>query len=303
LGLLEVMLSVIKRSASTIHRAAAANRRLAGGYLRLYRLLKHLPDGRWKNYVMNSLQSVDWPIVDLPPARVESGQTAFSLVPHLKEGDFAAHLYRRLEYESEVTGWLSGRRYELVIELGANVGVHTVLYAKLWPEARIYSFEPSRKAYRRLVENLTLNDCKNVTPFNCAISSESGLVDFYEPLDHLTNGSLKRSVAEYFAETVETIKAVALNACDLKQLFSRGGRALIKIDVEGMEPTVIRALAPILTTEGPDVVIEVLDMTAEELNGIDFLRAYRRFQITPGGLVERPQFVPTEHRDYALIPR
>ncbi len=297
------MLSLVKRTAHTVHRVAAADRRMAGPYLRLFRMAKYLPDGRWKNYVMNSLQSVDWPMVDLPPGRVQSGQKEFFLVPHFKEEDFAAHLYQRLEYESEVTGWLSGRQYDLVIELGANVGVHTILYSKLWPEARIYSFEPSRTAYRRLLENLNLNGCKNVTVFNCAISSESGLVDFYEPVDHLTNGSLKRSVAEYFAERVETNKAVALNGCELKQLFSPGKRALIKIDVEGMEPAVIRALAPILTTEGPDVIIEVLDMTAGELNGIEFLRAYRRFQIMPGGLVEQQEFIPTEHRDYVLIPR
>jgi hypothetical protein len=66
---------------------------------------------------------------------------------------------------------------------------------------------------------------------------------------------------------------------------------------------VLRALEPLLISQWPDLVIEVLEVTAAALNRLDFLNAYRLLQLTPTGAVERTEFVPTEHRDYALIAR
>jgi len=48
-----------------------------------------------------------------------------SIVPHLGEFDFAAHICRRMKYEREVVSWLSDRQYDFVIEIGANVGIYT----------------------------------------------------------------------------------------------------------------------------------------------------------------------------------
>jgi FkbM family methyltransferase len=298
------MRQTLKKIASSMHRVAATHGRLASPYLRLFRLAKYLPDARWKNFVMNSLQSVRWPVAELPPARIKvDANIAFRIVPHLDDWDFAAHLYQDIGYESEIVSWITNRQYELVIEIGANFGIYTILFSKIWPGARIYSFEPSRTAYRRLLQNLECNDCKNVCAVNSAVSSESGLVDFYEPQGHLANGSLDRNFAARFANYVAATKVVAINGCELKKLFHGGQRALIKIDVEGMEPAVLRMLQPILASERPDIVIEVLETVAGELNALEFLCTYRFLHLTPDGPAERQEFIAGEHRDYALIPR
>jgi FkbM family methyltransferase len=286
-----------------MHWLAARHEGVAKRYLGLFRALKYLPDGKWKNLVLNSLRSVEWPVEELPASRVEiEGKASFIIVPHPREFDFAAHLYRRMPYEEEVTKWVSSRAYDVVIEIGANVGLYTLLFSKIWPAARIFSFEPSRTAYRRLLWNLERNGCQNVFPFNCAVSSISGLAEFHEPVGHLTNGSLDHDFAAHFA-AVHTTKAVTLGACELKKLIGRGERALIKIDVEGMEPAIVRALGPILAAERPEVIVEVLEHVAQELNQIESLKTYRRFHLTPTGPVERGEFIATPYRDYALIPR
>ena len=153
------------------------------------------------------------------------------------------------------------------------------------------------------MRNLERNGCRNVFPFNCAVSSISGLAEFHEPVGHLTNGSLDHGFAANFADTVQTTKAVTLGARELKKLIGRGERALIKIDAEGMEPAIVRALEPILAAERPEIIIEVLEHVAQELNQIESLKTYRRFHLTPTGPVERGEFIATPHRDYALIPR
>ena len=46
-----------------------------------------------------------------------------------------------------------------VIDVGANIGLHSVFYSKMvGEEGEIYAFEPSNLNYYFLVTNLTLND-------------------------------------------------------------------------------------------------------------------------------------------------
>jgi hypothetical protein len=119
----------LKQLALSVHKIAAIYPGLASRYLQLFRIAKYLPDGAWKNYLLNSLQSIEWPIVSLSPARVSlSPSVVVSMIPHSREFDFSAHLYRRMKYEPEVVSWLSGRVYDIVLEIRANVGIYSLLF-------------------------------------------------------------------------------------------------------------------------------------------------------------------------------
>ena len=297
------MRRAVKWLALRIHELAAKDSRIASLYLGLFRLLKYLPDGRWKQQVLNSLGSIRWPVIGLRPARVQIGASiTISLVPHPEEFDFAAHIFRRLRYEQEVMSWLQGRKYEIVIEIGANVGIYTLFFSRQWPGARVYSFEPSGKAYLRLMENLTLNDCGNVRAFNCAVAAQTGLLDFYEPEGHLTNGSLDQSFARIFAGSVRSTKVPGISGTQIAQLLPKGKRVLFKIDVEGSEPTVLGSLEQIIRSERPDILIEVLEPTVDALNRIRWLSGYRYYQLEADGPHERDIFTAGKSRDYALVP-
>jgi FkbM family methyltransferase len=296
----------LKRLASTTHRVAARDARLASCYLRLFRSLKLLPDGRWKQFVLNSLQSILWPDVTLPPSTVNlTPGIQAAITPHVGEFDFAAHLCRRLDYEAQIASWLAGRSYDTIVELGANVGFYTVLFSKLFPDVNVYSFEPSRIAYRRLLDNLAINRCANVFPFNCAVASEAGFLDFHEPAGHLTNGSLHAAFARRFAQDVRITKAASMSGVEIQRLCQASQRLLLKIDVEGAEPIIVRTLRSLIVSIQPDLIIEVLPDTVNELNEMDCLRSYRRFHLTHDGPVEKDAFTSDYGcgRDYALVAR
>jgi FkbM family methyltransferase len=296
----------LKSLASATHRVVSRDSRLASCYLGLFRSLKLLPDGRWKQFVLNSLQSIQWPDLALPPSKVDlTPEVKAAITPHLGEFDFAAHLCRRLDYERETASWLVERRYDTIVEIGANVGYYTLLFSKLLPDAKVYSFEPSRTAYRRLLENLALNDCRNVLPFNCAVASRPGFVTFYEPQGHLTNGSLDASFARIFAEVVQATKVASMSGRQIQELCQDSERLLLKIDVEGAEPAVVRTLESVIVSKVPEMLIEVLPHVVDDLNQIDCLRSYRLFHLTTQGPVERETFVSKIDcgRDYALVPR
>ncbi len=289
--------------ASAIQRIPASSVWLASLYLRMFRVLKYLPDGRWKRALERAVEDVQWPEVSLPSTRTELAPGfAARLVPHVGEFDFSAHLYRRMPYEREVCSWLADRSYDVVIEIGANVGFYSVLFSLMLPEARIYSFEPAQTPFRRLLENLALNKCKNVVPFKCAIARAAGFLEFYEPQGHLTNGSLDRGFAETFGAVTET-KVASLSGNELGALAEHGKRMLIKIDAEGLEPQILCSLEPLIIAERPDMIIEVIHDVPQQLNQIEFLRAYRIFQLLPEGAKEVDCFTLTKSRDYALVPR
>jgi FkbM family methyltransferase len=225
------------------------------------------------------------------------------LVPHFQEYDFQALIYRCLPYEPEVFRWLDTRDYRTVIEIGANVGVFSIFLARRFPQARVYAFEPSRKAFSRLLINAENNRCPNLVPFNAAVFSQSGFLTFHEPDGHLANGSLDRDFASLFSGKVKPVPVVAMSAVELESLVGEGP-VLIKIDVEGVEPELLRTIQPLIARHRPDLLIEVLPYTEASLNELEFVRdgSYRLFRVEPQGLAPGQRFEAAKWRDWVALP-
>jgi FkbM family methyltransferase len=268
-------------------------------------LVKPLPDGTWKKRLLNGLKWCDWSGVELPASRVSLCEgISVRLIPHPGEGDLAAILFRTLPYEVGVFRWLAGREYDTVIEIGANVGIFTLFFSACYPAARVYSFEPSPLAYRRLLGNLAANGSNRVALFNCAVSDETGFADFFEPSGHLQNGSLNLSFANLFSSSVATRKVLAIDALGLEPLFA--GRTLVKVDAEGADPKILASMKPLLHRFRPDLLVEVLPGTEDELNQLDLMAGgnYTAYSLTDAGAVPKVRLVANRsHRDYGLVPR
>jgi FkbM family methyltransferase len=61
---------------------------------------------------------------------------------------------------------------DIVIDVGAHVGLVSCYLAKRHPFLTIYAFEPFRENYENLILNLKNNGIKNVLPSNRAITSD-----------------------------------------------------------------------------------------------------------------------------------
>ncbi len=238
-----------------------------------------------------------------PAASVE-----IMLTPHLEEFDAEALFRRDLTYEKPVFAWLADNvpaAYDLVIEIGANVGVFTIFLDALYRDTkeapRIVAFEPSRRAFARLLENLAANDTRFTSVFQAAIGPTSGLQTFFEPVGHLTNGSFLREFSEIFSDRIEESVAVTVAASELERWLAPARRALIKIDVEGFEPRLVMALKPLLERYKPDLLIEVVPFTVEELEQSPALAGYGRYLIGDSRLEHAPAlFASHTHRDWLL---
>ncbi len=65
------------------------------------------------------------------------------------------------------------RSDDVCLDVGANIGVHTLVLAGLAPQGRIHAFEPSSKNFSFLKRNIRDNHLGNVTAHQLGISDSS----------------------------------------------------------------------------------------------------------------------------------
>jgi len=126
------------------------------------------------------------------------------------------------------------RRGDVVVEIGANIGAHTVAFAERVGEAgRVLAFEPQRIIFQSLCANLALNSITNTFCFNCALSDREGELSV-PCADYSRRGNFG-GISMQASGQGETVPAYRLDTvCKLPRT------RMIKIDVEGMEAEVIR---------------------------------------------------------------
>jgi FkbM family methyltransferase len=214
-----------------------------------------------------------------------------------------------MAYEREVFAWLeqATERYDAVIEIGANVGIYSVFLdalIKARPGARlrkVFCFEPSLDAFMRLIENLRANRAAHVVPYRAAVGDARGFRTFFEPRDHLTNGSFVESFARQYSDQVAKSIVAIHHADDLAPLFEGHRKVLLKIDVEGYEPQLLASFERLIEWRRPDILLEVLPRNAEALNGIATLGHYEKSLMTSDGLRREATLRADErHRDWLL---
>lgn len=149
---------------------------------------------------------------------------------------------------------LRQRERPVVVDVGANIGVHTLRWAAGAPGAHVYSFEPSPESRERLVRNVERSGLASaVTVEPLAVSDAPGRAQFYHCRDGAFSSlrdTRRQPVTSTFDVEVTTLDAYAATR-PLDRL------ALVKIDVEGFEHQVISGGRRTLETFRPDLFVEI----------------------------------------------
>ncbi|HJU15268.1 MAG TPA: FkbM family methyltransferase [Stellaceae bacterium] len=308
----QIPMALAKHSAKTLHSAISrAPYTIARAYINLLSFVsRRLPKSLGVR-IQNSMCQFKWPEMKFGSKNVFVGhKTKILLIPHLGEFDQAALFVKALDYEAPVFEWLAenaSAKYDLVIEIGANVGVYTVFLDALTrlpgsKLTKVIAFEPSPEAFRRLLENLRANKTQHVYALQAAIGPESGIRTLFEPAGHLTCGSFVREFAELFADSISKTEVISIAAAELERFLKGSQKALIKIDAEGFEPVLVACLDSLIKKYKPDLLIEVLDITAERLDEMPALGGCRKYLVTSEGLREAQHlFACPNCRDWVLL--
>jgi FkbM family methyltransferase len=129
--------------------------------------------------------------------------------------------------------WQNRKRYKKVADIGSNIGLHSILLSKCGYDVRCY--EPDPETFKVLQRNLKLNNCSSVAPFNAAVSSKPGEMEFIRVLGNITGSHLAGSKADPYGEMVKfPVKVEGIGPIIEWADF-------IKLDAEGHEKEIVLA--------------------------------------------------------------
>ena len=90
-------------------------------------------------------------------------------------------------------------RNDVVIDIGAHIGLFSLLVSQYCKTGKIFSFEPMRENFDLLVSNLELNRIENVFPFNVAVSKNSGKLNLFLNSDQSAQSIISESSKSIFS--------------------------------------------------------------------------------------------------------
>jgi len=144
--------------------------------------------------------------------------------------------------------WENRKRYKNVADIGANLGLHSVVLSRCGFKVR--SYEPDPGHYKILKRNLTANKCAHVTAHNTAVSNDAGTKEFVKVLGNTTGSHIAGSKSnlygklERFPVRTEPIRGIMRWA------------HLVKIDAEGHEREILLATKR-SDWSGTDAMVEI----------------------------------------------
>jgi FkbM family methyltransferase len=183
---------------------------------------------------------------------------------------------------------LSSTNNNVFVDVGANIGAMTLLAHSTGRVESILAFEPSHRYCSAYHYNMANNGIINATLIQTAVGDFIGDIDFrVDPTMPLNNKINKGQV--HFSSQTQKVKIVTLDsACkslDIEQIN------LLKIDVEGAEPLVIRGAKQLLDSKKiHNILLEFIVEFMEDMdeNPYDFVQTLNEldfdlYQINPNG--------------------
>lgn len=140
------------------------------------------------------------------------------------------------------SNWLKKQEKSIFIDIGANIGLYSLIAGTNPNIKAIYSFEPHPETYQYLTDNIKINQVSYCTPYKLAISHKCEKQTIHVKPNHsgvATLRDVKSSEGYQSSIEIECIDAVELN----NLIHNPNNLPItIKIDVEGFELVVLQTL-------------------------------------------------------------
>jgi FkbM family methyltransferase len=203
----------------------------------------------------------DWALVRLRSGEFLCVDTrSLDSLPHLLGWEYEADVIR--VFRTFLT------QQSVVLDIGANYGLYTVLAASIVRNfGRLYAFEGNPQVFKSLQRTIIANQLfhnTNITAVNLLVSDKKGRGVLHYAIEQLGGGRMSgvgQACVEVDMTTIDDFLPDDL-AVDL-----------VKIDVEGHEPAVIRGMAQTIARSPKiRIIIEFVDtLLADSIKPDDFI--------------------------------
>ncbi len=184
------------------------------------------------------------------------------------------------------------------VDIGANLGEYTLFAAKRLLHGKVLAYEPAKKMYQVLTENISLNHFKNIITFQVGLSNEVASLPLYnavsgnanEGLSTLYPSNTSTEVTEYISLQVFDDEFEKLNLTRLD---------FIKMDIEGAELSALRGSENVLKKFKPLVLVEINESsyhaagyTIEDISSYFNQLGYKPYSISKDGALNPVSTLP-----------
>lgn len=160
---------------------------------------------------------------------------------------FESGLLQKIFYETDDKYLRESSFFEdgCVLDIGANIGNHTIYFANELHAKKIIAFEPIKETFRILKKNIALNKLEDVVELhNIGLSDEKGKAAIGGTYHYENIGGTGLRTGE------GSLKLETIDDMDISQVI------FIKIDVEGMELRVLKGAEKTIKRDMPYIMIE-----------------------------------------------
>ena len=137
-------------------------------------------------------------------------------------------IWRKHVYDPPQLQWK--RPPQVIVDIGANIGIFSLYAATRWPQARIWAYEPAPENFFWLNRNVHQAPAGQIQALPLAVAAERGLAPFYLKQESGWHSFYRRQDENAAAIEVETVT--------LPDVLAQTGAARIgflKMDCEGAE--------------------------------------------------------------------
>jgi FkbM family methyltransferase len=126
---------------------------------------------------------------------------------------------------------------DVILDIGANEGMFSIMMAKLFPQTRVIAFEPVPRTYEVMLRNLKINKVENVTTSNLglgAVGKNSAVMCVSKEHSGGSSGMITFVEKDMFQVQVGLI-----SLDEVFETYHIDRCRLLKMDIEGMEYEVL----------------------------------------------------------------
>lgn len=144
-----------------------------------------------------------------------------------------------------------------IIDIGSNMGVHTLNLSKTFEKSRIYSIEATDFAYKKLIKNLSLNhNLTNIYTHQIFLTNKiKKQQKVYSSWNLENHKKMKHTKHMGILKSTSNAKSMSFDSFIKKMKIKR--KTLIKFDVDGNELFVFKSAKKYLNNYKPYIIMEL----------------------------------------------
>jgi FkbM family methyltransferase len=149
---------------------------------------------------------------------------------------------------------------DVILDIGAHVGMVACHWSLWYPEARILSYEPVAENYANLKENVRTNGARNVRTYNLGVTADGRHLMLRGDLTFNSGGPCAFAGPGTFPARSTTLEAI-MTEHDLQRV------ELLKLDCEGAEHEILARTPRALLQRCRYLIIELHQLPALDAVG------------------------------------